>query len=170
LTAFERLARQRPEPVLALVGEGDGDVEARCRALAAALPGRILLPGPQSLEQVATWMGAADLLVLPSWNEGTPNVVLEALASGRRVVATRVGGIPDVITTAALGELVPPRDPVALEGALARALETPADPVALAAAAPGDWDTSAGKLYEVLLAAAHKRPAALEPQPTVVAA
>jgi glycosyltransferase involved in cell wall biosynthesis len=161
LTAFQRLAGERPEPVLVLVGDG-GDSD-RCREAARALPGRVLLPGPQPLSDVALWMAACNLLVLPSWNEGTPNVLLEALASGRRVVATRVGGIPDVIASPALGELVPARDAAALAEALARTLDAPYDPAAVAAAAPGGWDTSAERLHQVLLAAARKAPARRAP-------
>jgi glycosyltransferase involved in cell wall biosynthesis len=96
-------------------------------------------------------MGACDTLVLASHHEGTPNVVLEALASGRRVVATRVGGVPDLITSATLGELVPPRDPDALAAALARAARTPYDPAEVARlGARGGWAESAAKLHTVL--------------------
>jgi teichuronic acid biosynthesis glycosyltransferase TuaC len=160
LGAFGRLAAADPAPVLALVGEG-GDQE-RCRAAARAMPDRILVPGPCSLGEVARWMAACDLLVLPSHNEGTPNVLLEALACGRRVVATTVGGIPDVVTSPALGELVPPRDEAALAAALARNLAIHADPATVSAAAPGGWDESARRLHQVLVAAARKHPAARE--------
>jgi glycosyltransferase involved in cell wall biosynthesis len=160
LAAFKRLSAVRPDSVLALVG--DGSEAQRCAEAAAVFPRRVLVAGPRLLVEVARWMAACDLLVLPSWNEGTPNVILEALASGRRVVATRVGGIPDVITSAALGELVPPRDPEALARALASALAQPYDPAVLAAAAPGGWDDSAARLYQVLLAAAHKHPGAAD--------
>ena len=68
---------------------------------------------PQPLERVP-YLAAADMLVLPSHTEGTPNVVLEALASGRRVVATSVGGVPDLITDKKLGALVPSKNPDAL--------------------------------------------------------
>jgi teichuronic acid biosynthesis glycosyltransferase TuaC len=154
LAAFHRLNAGQPRAVLAMVGEGaDGE---RCRQEARAQPGRLLVPGALALPEVARWMAACDLLVLPSWNEGTPNVILEALACGRRVVATRVGGIPDVITTPALGELVEARDPAGLAEALARNL-TPYDPAAVAAAAPGGWDVSAARLLEVLRQAARPR-------------
>jgi glycosyltransferase involved in cell wall biosynthesis len=78
------------------------------------------------------------------------------------VVATRVGGIPDVVTRPALGELVQPRDPAALAEALARNLAVSYDPAAVSAAAPGGWDASAARLLEVLEGAARKRPAAEE--------
>ncbi|MCX5748258.1 MAG: glycosyltransferase, partial [Proteobacteria bacterium] len=94
---------------------------------------------------------AADLLVLPSRAEGTPNVVLEALASGRRVVGTRVGGVPDLLTRPELGTLVPARDPAALAAAVATALRTPYDPAETAAlGARGGWAASATRLHAVL--------------------
>lgn len=148
LAAFARLAPARPELRLALVG--DGPERARCEAAAAAAGGRLIVAGPRPLPEVALWMAACDALVLPSWNEGTPNVVLEALASGRRVVATRVGGIPDVVSSPESGELVPPRDVDALAAALARAADRPYDSAAVAAGAPGSWDESAARLAGVL--------------------
>ena len=112
---------------------------------------RVLAVGPLPHARVTTWMAAADVLVLASHAEGTPNVVLEALASGRRVVATAVGGIPDLVTSAELGELVPPRDPDALAAALERALHTSYDPAIVARlGARGGWAASAAKLHAVL--------------------
>jgi glycosyltransferase involved in cell wall biosynthesis len=112
------------------------------------------LIGPQPLDRIPTWMAACDLLVLPSHVEGTPNVVLEALASGRRVVASRVGGVPDLITSSALGALVPSRDPAALATALTAALREPYDPAEVARlGARGGWAASAAALHAVLAAA-----------------
>jgi glycosyltransferase involved in cell wall biosynthesis len=91
------------------------------------------------------------VLALASWNEGTPNVVLEALASGRRVVATAVGGVPDLLPERVLGDLVPPRDPAALAAALECALAAPYDAAAVAAHSGGDgWGASADALARVL--------------------
>lgn len=152
LEAFEALASRHADVRLAIVG--DGPDAPLARAAAARRPGRIILTGALPLAQVAQWMSACDLLTLPSWNEGTPNVLLEALASGRRVVATRVGGIPDVVTSPRLGLLVPPRDPAALTQALERGIEEPYDPAELTAAAPHGWSESAAQLHGVLAAAA----------------
>ncbi|MBL8728727.1 MAG: glycosyltransferase, partial [Planctomycetes bacterium] len=89
-------------------------------------------------ERVALACRAADLLVLPSEREGWPNVVTEALASGLRVVATRVGGIPEILgdrepIDPQLGELVPPRDVAALAAAITRVLARTAQPAAVRA-------------------------------------
>ena len=139
-----------PAGRLAIVGGGP----ARA-ALEAALPARATLHGPQPLAAIPTWLAACDVLVLPSHAEGTPNVVLEALACGRRVVATRVGGIPDLLSTPVLGTLVPPGDPPALAAALAQALRDPYDAAQIAAlGARGGWDASAAALFDVIAEAA----------------
>jgi glycosyltransferase involved in cell wall biosynthesis len=152
LEAFALLARRRPDVRLALVG--DGGARAACARTAAALGDRVVVAGVRPLAEVPRWMAACDALVLPSWAEGTPNVILEALACGRRVVATRVGGIPDVVTGSELGELVPPRDPAALADALARAADASYDPDTVArAGARGSWDESARRLEGALRAA-----------------
>jgi len=151
--AFVALAARRPDARLALVG--GGPLRARLEELGARVPGRLVVAGPQPFERVPTWMAAADVIALASWAEGTPNAVLEALASGRRVVATSVGGVPDLITSPALGTLVPPRDRAALAAALDRALDEPYDAARVAAlGARGGWAASAAALRDVLAAAA----------------
>jgi glycosyltransferase involved in cell wall biosynthesis len=147
LAAFERLAPANPEAKLAVVGHGPE--LPRVQAFAARFPDRVFTAGGRPHDEVALFMGAADVCTLPSWREGTPNVVIEALASGRRVVATRVGGIPDVIRNAGQGELVEARDVPALANALARALTVPTDSAALAAGLPS-WADSARLLHDVL--------------------
>ncbi|HXU65423.1 MAG TPA: glycosyltransferase family 4 protein [Polyangia bacterium] len=154
--AFTRLAPAHPDLRLAIVG--GGPEQAACQALAAAHPGRVFATGALPMGDLPDWIAACDILTLPSWNEGTPNVLLEALASGRRVVATRVGGIPDVVSDPKLGELVEARDVPALAEALARAAHAPYDPQEMTVAAPHSWPESAARLRDVLGAAvAHRR-------------
>ncbi|HEY1556914.1 MAG TPA: glycosyltransferase family 4 protein [Kofleriaceae bacterium] len=137
---------------LAIVG--GGPLRAEVTARAAALPG-VRVVGPEPLARVPAWMAAADVVVLPSHSEGTPNVVLEAFASGRRVVATTVGGVPDLFTDPALGMLVPPRSPETLGDAVARALDEPYDPAEVARhGSRGSWSASAAALHDVLVEAA----------------
>ncbi len=150
LAAFASAAVHQPDLQLAMVGTGA--LRARCEQMAEAFPGRVFVTGALPAAQVAQWMAACDLLTLPSYNEGTPNVVLEALASGRPVVATRVGGIPDVLTDDALGQLVPKQDPVALAEAWHRVFKGGSGtPQHISAAAPGDWHASAKHLHDVLM-------------------
>lgn len=93
---------------LVLVGNGALRSELLHMARARSVRDRIIMPGSLRHDQVATWMGACDVLCLPSWNEGVPNVVLEGLASGLPVVASNVGGIPEVHPGDSAGGLFPP--------------------------------------------------------------
>jgi teichuronic acid biosynthesis glycosyltransferase TuaC len=144
-----------------LVIVGDGAGLGACAALCKELGVDAILVGAESHDRVPLWLAACDVLALPSWNEGTPNVVLEALACGRRVVATAVGGIPDVVTSDVLGILVPPREPQALAAALTAAMATPYDPEAIARLSPTpSWDESASLLHSSLLSALEARASA----------
>jgi teichuronic acid biosynthesis glycosyltransferase TuaC len=155
MEAFARLAPDHPDTRLVLVG-GGSQAEA-CSDFAARHRGRVITTGSRLPPEVALWVSASDVLALPSWNEGAPNVILEAFASGRRVVATRVGGLPDLVTSDLLGELVPVRNATALAAALIRALETPYDSEPIVRAAPFSWSESASCLLEVLETAAGRR-------------
>jgi glycosyltransferase involved in cell wall biosynthesis len=72
-----------------------------------------------------TALAEADVLVLPSWAEGLPNAMVEAMAARLAVVVTAVGNIPDVVTDGREALLVPPRNVSALKAALARVIEDP---------------------------------------------
>ena len=121
LAAFEQVRRQVPNAVLVFIGNGVWLEDVRARSARWGEDAlRVLGPRPQS--EVAEWMGACDVVVLPSWAEGMPNVVLEALASGRPVVATSVGGIPATLSDPRRGLLVPPKNEHALAVALSTAL------------------------------------------------
>jgi glycosyltransferase involved in cell wall biosynthesis len=145
-------------PDATLVVVGDGPLHGELSALTSAHGERVRLIGRRPLERVPLYMAAADILALPSHSEGTPNVVLEALSCGRRVGATSVGGVPDLITDARLGTLVPPRDPDALARSIADALLTPYDASEVAQlGARGGWAASALALHTVLADAAKAR-------------
>lgn len=153
LEAFSLLAGRRSDVRLVTVGDGSSRAQVE-REARSRLGGRVLVAGPRPFEEVPRWMAACEALVLPSWAEGTPNVILEALACGRRVVATSVGGTPDVITGPELGELVPAHRPDLLADALGRAVDTPYSPAAVArAGSRGSWGESARRLEASLQAA-----------------
>ncbi len=116
LAALERLGDT--QWYCALVG--GGPLETDLKAQARGLGSRVLFAGVQPTERIPRWMNAADVLVLPSFSEGRPNVVLEAQASGLPVIATRVGGTPELIRDGQTGLLVDSGDPEQLAQAIAR--------------------------------------------------
>jgi glycosyltransferase involved in cell wall biosynthesis len=143
--AFARVAAA--DPLSALVMVGDGPERLALDAALAPLGDRARLVGAVPLAEVPLWMAAADLVTLPSHHEGSPNVLLEALASGRRVIATRVGGIPDIVHRPELGVLVPVGDVPALAAALGAELRIAYVGATVAAlGARGGWDESAARL------------------------
>ncbi|HVG95020.1 MAG TPA: glycosyltransferase [Planctomycetota bacterium] len=99
-----------PRGTLRLVLAGDGPLlpAARARARALGLEGDVVFVGPVS--DAPDWILASDLVVLASASEGTPLALLEAMALGRPVVSTAVGGVPDVVEHEATGLLASPGD------------------------------------------------------------
>jgi glycosyltransferase involved in cell wall biosynthesis len=116
--AFARVSAERPDAILLLAGEGPcrGEIDALVAAL--ALQGRVRFTG--WTEDLAPLYATIDVCALSSLNEGTPVALIEALAAAKPVVATRVGGVADVVDHEATGLLVPPRDPAALAAAILR--------------------------------------------------
>ncbi len=127
VAAAGRWARRTPPPVVAIAGEGPD--RPRLAALAAANGSDVRLLGYRA--DVSGLLAAAEVVVLPSQWEGSPLVAQEALAAGRPLVATAVGGVPDLVGDGAV--LVAPDDPAALAAAVAVLLDNPAAGVALAA-------------------------------------
>ena len=152
LDAFDVLRRERPDARLVLLGEGvmRPEIDARVRKLGNGTTQTLMAPGARPLAEVAKWLGACDVFTLPSHAEGTPNVVLEALASGRPVVGSNVGGIPDCLRDPRTGIVVPARDASALATALGDALGRTWDEHAIVECGPGSWDESAAALHDVL--------------------
>jgi glycosyltransferase involved in cell wall biosynthesis len=124
LEAAARVAREIPEAEFVVVGDGPLREGLERRAAAADLKGRVHFLGWR--KDLPAIYADLDLLVVSSDNEGTPVAAIEAMASGCVVVATRVGGLPDLIEHEVTGLLVPPRDADALAGAIVRALCDPA--------------------------------------------
>ena len=148
IAAFGALAKTDARLRLALVGDGVMREELARLVRDSGLAGRTLLPGGLAPDQVAQWIAAADVLTLPSWSEGYPNVVVEALACGRPVVATDVGGTAEIVNRNN-GLLVPPRDAEALASALSSALGTRWDFEDIAAHARRSWDDVARETLSV---------------------
>ena len=115
---FVEAARLLDRPHARFVFIGGGELEAEVRAQAAGLRCHFL----GWRRDVHRLYADLDALVLSSVNEGTPVALIEAMAAGVPVAATRVGGVADLLREGARGELAPPSNPAALADAMRRAL------------------------------------------------
>ena len=154
LEAFPAVLAAQPLARLIYVGTGAARAALLARAEALGCLDRIELAGAVTHAELGDWFRAADLLCLPSHNEGVPNVVLEAMACGTPVVASHVGGIPEVVPEYA-GMLVPPHQRQALSTALIRASARRWNHTRIAAHARGfRWEDNIRQLDTILCAAA----------------
>ncbi|NIR49305.1 glycosyltransferase family 4 protein [candidate division KSB1 bacterium] len=116
--SFKNLAQRYADLDLILVGEEDEKSKLRAELEQAGLLQRVVFTGIISQQDVARYMNVAEMLVFPSWAEGLPNAVMEAMAAGLPVVASDVGGIPEIVVNGVSGLLVSPRNVAALTKAV----------------------------------------------------
>lgn len=164
IAAMPHVLAQFPRATFVCAGDGEED-EVRAAARELGVDHALRLPGWIDEDAKSHWLGRATMLVLPSHFEALPVSLLEAMAHGVPVVATRVGGIPDLVDDERCGLLVAPRDPAALANAIRRLLADAALSARLAHAARREVEeryaveainARLGRLYEDLGA----RPAA----------
>ena len=148
LTACGELAKRRPRLQMVYVGDGTLESLLRVRAAELGLTGRVRFAGVCTPGEVAEWLAACSLFCLPSYSEGCPNAVVEALACGRAVVATNVGGIPELVRENS-GILVPPRDSGRLAQAIEEALRRPWDEAEIARQGRRSWGQAAEETYRI---------------------
>lgn len=148
IEAAVALRSTRPNLQVYMVGDGP-DKPLIENAIQAKYADRYIhaMPGC-SFDEVADWMAVADVVTLPSYMEGCPNVILEALACGCPVVATSVGGIPEILNEEC-GYLVPPRDSTALAKALQSSLDRTWDAEIISAHWGRGWETVASELLDI---------------------
>ncbi|HSB70235.1 MAG TPA: glycosyltransferase family 4 protein [Candidatus Methylomirabilis sp.] len=123
LEAWPLLLREVPDAHLVLVGSGPLQTDLQRRAASPPLAGRVHLVG--EVRDVRPYLGVASAFVFPSWAEGFPNALLEAMAMGLPCVSTDIGPISDAVTDGEEALLVPVRAPQALSAALGRILTQP---------------------------------------------
>ncbi len=124
--ALAEVAKTHADTHLTLIGDGPERAALEAEAVRLGLAQRVSFVGYKSQDEVAKYLHEADLFVLPSFAEGVPVVLMEALASGLPVIATTVGGVGELVEHSKSGLLLPPGDEVALAAALAELLEDPA--------------------------------------------
>lgn len=163
IAALPSLVARYPDALYVMVGSPRPGETYQRRLQAAVrklgLDRHVFFAGPRPQAELVRWFSAADVSVLATQSEGWPNVLLESLACGTPVVATRVGGAPEIVRHGEDGLLVPYGDAAALRDALRVALEQPWDRNALVRRAQRfDWNESMEQALEELNAAL-KRPA-----------
>jgi glycosyltransferase involved in cell wall biosynthesis len=153
LDAWARVPAPPGGRALAIIGAGPWRSRLERQARRLGIADTVTFLGARPHAEVALWMNAADVLCLPSRNEGMPNVVLEALASGLPVAATDVGACREMLQGEPAGAIVAPDDAAGLAAAVGGLLAANGDRAALAARQRGrhSWDRQAaaiGKLVD----------------------
>ena len=148
LEAVTILAKRRPHLHLVYVGDGPELETMQEKVQAPHAGARVSFAGACSPAEVAQWLAACNLLALPSNAEGCPNVVIEALSSGRPVVATKVGALPDLIDRCS-GILVDVGNSGALIHALDQALDSGWDEQAIARRFRRSWQQVAQEVFAI---------------------
>jgi colanic acid/amylovoran biosynthesis glycosyltransferase len=130
LDAIALAAPRHPGLTLTLVGDGPLRSALQSQVAALGLAPRVTFAGWQDEAGVRAALGAAQALILPSFAEGLPVVIMEAMAAGRPVIATAIAGIPELVLPEQTGWLVPAGDAAALADAIDRLAATPPDTLA----------------------------------------
>jgi teichuronic acid biosynthesis glycosyltransferase TuaC len=118
LMALKRVLSGKGNCLLVLVGDGPYRARLNQEIAELGLGNNVRFAGLRPHNEIPKWISACDLVVQPSLNEGSPLPVYEALACGRPIIASGVGGIPELITSDDYGLLVPPANPEAMGEAL----------------------------------------------------
>ncbi len=125
IDAFAQIASDIPNASMVFVGDGDLRPSLERAVAEAGLEGRVTFLGWQSAEGVRDAVRRASVLVQPSFAEGLPVVIMEAMAQGRPAIASQVNGMPELVRPGETGWLVPPGDVAALSDAMIAAARLP---------------------------------------------
>lgn len=156
IEAFSKVIRSESNLRLTLIGEGEERPALERQIKENGMNAFVEFVGMQPPEEIQTWMSRSDCLVLPSLSEGTPNVVLEAMACGIPVVASDLPGIREVVRDGATGLLTKPKDPEDLAEKLLKLVRDRSLSEEMGKRGRGaivemglDWEAVAGRYREV---------------------
>ena len=145
IRALAALAPGHPLARLVVIGEGPERAALQALVSALGLQDKVRFTGALPQTELPRWYSAADVLVLASSREGWANVLLEAMACGTPVVASRIWGTPEVVTAPEAGQLVDERTGNAFARALHELLSAPPDRLRTRAYAEGfSWEATSG--------------------------
>ncbi|OPY61761.1 MAG: putative teichuronic acid biosynthesis glycosyltransferase TuaC [Pelotomaculum sp. PtaU1.Bin065] len=150
---------------LYIIGEGKLKRDIEKQIEESRLGSQVRLVGAVEHSLIPVWINAADIICLPSLREGCPNIVLESMACGKPVVASNVGGVPELVSSDEHGILVSPADPRALAQAIQKAMMIDWDRSRIALkGAERSWKSVAEELYQELRALCVDHESVLDPQ------
>jgi glycosyltransferase involved in cell wall biosynthesis len=172
LEAVPRILETCPSAVFLVAGRGTCEEALREQARSLGIDTRVRFLGLR--QDVPFLLAIGDVFVLPSLSEGLSIAILEAMAAGKPVVTTRVGGNPEVVVDGETGLLVEPADAQALASAITRVLTRPTEARRLGlnglARMKSRFTTGAMvRAYEAIYDEVLKRPALIAPEPTLAA-
>lgn len=149
--------KKKSDFTLILVGDGSLKEGLIYKTERLGIKGHVHFAGARPPDEMPLWMNACDVFILPSESEGTPNVILEAIACGKPIIATNVGGIPDFVSNEN-GILVEPKSMLQLKDAILTLVK---DAELRAHLGKGsllvrerkivDWKTNARKIHEIYM-------------------
>ena len=152
ISAVNEIMSERGDILCIIVGLGRESRSLQMQIRSLGLEEHVMLVGWKRHDEIPLWMNACDLVILPSLSEGNPTVLPEALSCGKPFVGTRVGGVPEIITSDKLGLLVEPADPEDLAKKILIALSREWDHEAILAYAKRfTWENIAREIIGVYM-------------------
>jgi glycosyltransferase involved in cell wall biosynthesis len=150
LEALQILIGDYADVRLSIVGNGPEERQLKSKCIELGVQGHVDFIGPVPHDKLPRYYQEAGVLCLTSEREGCPNVVMEALATGRPVAAIPVGGVPELVQNGVNGFLSEDYSPAAMAGAISRVLEHFWDPYEIRSTVEGrSWETVADEIQEV---------------------
>ncbi|MEW5748773.1 MAG: glycosyltransferase [Candidatus Thermoplasmatota archaeon] len=159
IDALGRLKQKHQDTLCVIIGEGPMESNLRNQVTELDLAESVLFTGKVPHEDIPRWIGAADVVVISSISEGNPTVLFEAFGSGRPVISTRVGGIPEIIVHEFLGSLYDASSPTELSAQIEVGLSRAWDCRRIAEyGSKYSWSLIANRYIDIYMTVAKSKP------------